>query len=153
MPPGGDPGVGHGSVDSSGPSPQLPLLTMEPGPSALGQGLLQADVLTQLISAVIAGVTPIAKAAFLQQAAGDAGVGASGDGASSSGPSKPKEVVHSLPWGVSCGSALGGVGGSSVGESPMPSGDIAMPLGEHLLQATREEILRGRVCGLFLPFI
>lgn len=87
------------------------------GATGLRPGLLQADVLTQIISAVILGVAPIAAAGGLE------GVVAS------SGSQKPKEVVHSLPWGVSCGRATGMVSGTSSGDSPMPSGDIAMPQG------------------------
>lgn len=55
-------------------------------------------MLMQLISAVIAGVAPIAKATFAgQQPDGNSGGG--DDDASTSGAKKPKEVIHSLPWG------------------------------------------------------
>lgn len=93
--------------------------------------------------AVIAGVTPITQAAFLgQQSNGDTAVGGGEDAASSSGSKKKKEVVHSLPWGISCGGPKGVAIEGAGGDSPMPSGDITMPMGEHLLQATRDKILR-----------
>lgn len=82
----------------------------------------------------------LARAAFSGQ--GEPSSGSSGGGSDPGGSSsstKLKEVVHSLPWGASCGATTGS-GGS---ESPLPSGDITMPLGDHLLQATREKILRG----------
>lgn len=55
---GGSLGVGPTPVEGSGGSPQLPVLPDGLGPSAPGGGLLQADVLTQLIAAVIVGVAP-----------------------------------------------------------------------------------------------
>lgn len=35
-------------------------------------------------------------------------------------------------------------------ERPRASGDVAMPLGEHLFQATRDKILNGECIDLFL---
>lgn len=54
-----------------------------------------------------------------------------------------------LPWGARCGGPMSGVVGHR-DESPRPSRDVAMPLGEHLTQATREKILRGEYIDFFL---
>lgn len=126
------------------PSPGPSQVPVEGGTPGVGAGLLQADVLAQLISAVFVEVAPIAKAAFSSQAEKDP---KESDGAS--GAQKPKEVFHALLWGVSCGAVTCAVGGVSCGDSPMPSGDMAMPLGEHLLQATRDKILRGEYVDVF----
>lgn len=144
------PGVPGGPVLAENVSPLLgpSQVPVERGLSGLGAGLLQVDVLTQLISAVIVGVAPIAKVAFSPPSEKDP---KDADGAS--GFQKLKEVVHALPWGVTCGTVTGTVGGVSGGDSPMPSGDVAMPLGEHLLQATREKILRSEYVDFFRFFI
>lgn len=128
--------------------PQLP--PIDGGNLGTGLGLLRPELLTQLISAVVAGVALIARAMFSgQQDPSDGTSGGGGDLAGSSSSKKQREVVHSLPWGASCGGSSGGSAGGSGVESPLPSVDIAMPLGDHLPQATREKILQGEYVDLF----
>lgn len=86
-------------------------------------GLLQSDILTQLISATIAGVAPITKATFLGQQSSGGG----GNSAASSASLKQKEVVHSLPWGAPCGSSSGGSTSGTGAESSLSSGHCDAP--------------------------
>lgn len=132
------------------PVPDAQLVQGDVSSQAGSSGLLQPDVLAQLISAVIAGMAPIAKAAFAgQETSGDAVSRSSEDAASFSGAKKQMEAPYSLPWGTSCGGPKGVAIEGSVMDLPMPSGDIAMPLGEHFLQATRDKILRGECMDVF----
>lgn len=66
--------------------PWVPLLApVDKGLPGLGHGLLQADVLSQLISVVIEGLAPIARAALTQQADKDVAAVAPVDSAGTSG--------------------------------------------------------------------
>lgn len=83
--------------------------------------LLQSDVLSQLISAVIAGVAPVAKVAFAeQQTRGDAVSGDSEDPIGSSEAKKQTAAVHSLLWSASCGGLKGAAVEGLGGDLPMP---------------------------------
>lgn len=82
------------------PPQELQLVPGDRGALGRGSGLLQADVLTQLISVVIAGVAPMARAAFAgEQSNSDTAARGGEDAAASSGSQKLKEFVHSLLWG------------------------------------------------------
>lgn len=53
-----------------------------------------------------------------------------------------------LPWGLDGSGAPCGFHGIPSCFA-IPSGDIALPLGEHLLPATWEQILKGEFVGFF----
>lgn len=68
------------------------------------------------------------------------------DGAGATPTNPPPKPI--LPWGASCGGPRSGTSTKMTPLSAVPSGDIAMPLDEHLLPF-REHILQGE----FIDFL
>lgn len=100
--------------------------------------------LSQLISPVVAGIAPLDK------------VPVSKETVSTATQFSAEELLPvTKPILLWCAGSQGaGDGGAArPAGTPVPTGDVAMPLDEHLSQATRDEILCGDFIDVFLGFI
>lgn len=138
---GGPAILGASSKQVDSPSPGLSLLAS------------QVTSPFPVVGSHLAGVTSVVLGhpAFPTPLAGVSGVGSDVSGQVPSmvvGFSVPG-LAGDAPW---CRWGFGGSWGSQAESLPfsvLPSGDLALPLGDHLLPTTREKILRGEFMDLF----